>query len=325
MITTLTLNPCIDKTLIVPSFQVGEMNRVSESKIVYAGKGFNVSKGIANLGFETTITGFMYSNDAGIALSSIESAGKGKIHSDCVICPGNLRVNVKVFDEKTRKVTEINEPGVPTNEQFVNKIIHKTVELSKQSSYLILSGSIPPKCPVDIYSQIIKSVKENPANKCQIVLDINGAPLKSVFSQKVEINKLSMPDIIKPNKDEFETLVNKKLQSKEEIKKEAIKIINTFGIKIICVSLGGEGAFISDGKESFFAPTVKNIVVKGTVCAGDSLVAGLVTGLAQNMKLKDAFRRAIASATSCVMQGASSVVSQELLNDIIDRVEINEI
>ena len=134
-----------------------------------------------------------------------------------------------------------------------------------------------------------------------------------------------MPQIIKPNKDEFELLANKKLNSLEEIKTESLKMVKLFDLKIICVSLGGEGAFITDGKVSYFAPPVKNIVVKGTVCAGDSLVAGLVTAIAENLPLKDAFKVAVAAATSCVIQGASAVVSKELLDGLIDRVEINEI
>mgnify|MGYP001077452096 CR=1 FL=1 len=74
------------------------------------------------------------------------------------------------------------------------------------------------------------------------------------------------------------------------------------------------------GNESFFAPPVKNIVVKGTVCAGDSMVAGLVTAFVEKLPLKEAFKRAVASATSCVMQGSSSVVSKETLDEIIDHV-----
>ena len=131
--------------------------------------------------------------------------------------------------------------------------------------------------------------------------------------------------MIKPNKEEFETLVNKKLNSIDEIKIEANKVIKKFGMHIICVSLGGDGAFITDGNESFFAPPVKNIVVKGTVCAGDSMVAGLVTAFVEKLPLKEAFKRAVASATSCVMQGSSSVVSKETLDEIIDRVEVNKI
>lgn len=320
MITTLTLNPCIDKTLIVPSFQIGETNRVSETKIVYAGKGFNVSKGIANLGHQTTATGFLYSEDSEKAIQMIKS-GNNNIHFDCVTCPGSLRVNVKVFDEKTRKVTEINEKGVETNQIYVDQIIEKITNLSKKSCFIILSGSIPPNCPVDVYSQIIHSINKSNSN-CKIILDVSGQPLQKVFEHT---EKVYMPNIIKPNKDEFETLAHKKLNSIEEIKNEAAKMVKSFGLDAICVSLGGDGAFITDGELSLFAPPVKNIVVKGTVCAGDSLVAGLVTSLAEKLPLKEAFRRAVAAATSCVMQGASAVVTKELLDAVVDRVEISEI
>lgn len=321
MITTVTLNPCIDRTLFVSSFQVGETNRVSNTRHVYAGKGFNVSKGIANLGHQTTATGFLYSEDSEKAIREITGNQNENIHFDCIICPGSLRVNIKIFDQQTRKVTELNEQGVETSKNYVDQIIKKVTELSKQSKFLILSGSIPPGCSNDVYCQIIHSVRKS-GSKCSILLDVNGKPLLSVFNSSQE---LGMPDIIKPNKDEFETLTNKKLNSIEEIKNEALKMIKKFNIKIICVSLGGDGAFITNGDISLFAPPVENIVVKGTVSAGDSLVAGLVTSIVEDLPLKNAFKRAVAAATSCVMQGASAVVSKELLEGIIDRVIIREI
>lgn len=320
MFTTITLNPCIDKTIFVPCFKFGDLNHISRSKMVIAGKGFNVSKGIARLGFQTIATGFLYSSDSKDAIQQLENEVPGKITVDCIVCPGHLRVNTKVFDEQTRTVTGLNEPGVETNENYVSQIIEKVGQMAALSNFLIMSGSLPPKCPQDIYLRIIKHVL-NMKVECKIVLDASGAALAAVF----ENNNLAMPYLIKPNRDEFCSLINKTIDSIDDFKSEAIKLIHEKGIKIICISLDSQGALITNGEESYFAPPVKDIIVKGTVCAGDSMVAGLVTGLYNELSLKDAFQRSVASATACVIQEASSVVTNELLMEILPRVEIQSI
>ncbi|OHS97378.1 1-phosphofructokinase [Tritrichomonas foetus] len=308
MITTVTLNPAIDKTVHVPSLEIAQLNRISHVHVVYAGKGINVAKGISHLGHSVTASGFLYSEDIQAATSALEKEG---IIVDFVICPGHTRINTKVFDMKHKNVTELNENGVETSQEYIDSLINKIVDLSKSSKYLILSGSLPPKCPADIYAQLIEKVKPN----CEVILDASNAALSEGIKAK--------PKMIKPNKDELIALVGHDLKNIEEIKNAAIDLVNQ-GIEIVCVSLGHEGAIITDGKASYFAPVV-HVQVKGTVCAGDSMVAGLCVGFSEGLSLKEAFRKGVAAATACVMQEGSQVVTKELLEQVINRVEIQDI
>ena len=43
MILTVTMNPCIDKTVYLDELEVGAYNRVKNTRIDVAGKGLNVS------------------------------------------------------------------------------------------------------------------------------------------------------------------------------------------------------------------------------------------------------------------------------------------
>ena len=64
MILTLTLNPCIDKTIYLDQLEVGSYNRVKSTREDLAGKGLNVSIVLNNLGEDTLCKGFNFKRTA---------------------------------------------------------------------------------------------------------------------------------------------------------------------------------------------------------------------------------------------------------------------
>lgn len=60
MITTISLNPSIDRTVNVEKFVPGGLNRVVSAHSVAAGKGINVALTASALGVASECIGFMY-------------------------------------------------------------------------------------------------------------------------------------------------------------------------------------------------------------------------------------------------------------------------
>jgi 1-phosphofructokinase len=56
MITTFTLNPCIDRMLYIEDFHENQVNRVGTVKTYAGGKGINVSRVLKILGSDTLIS-----------------------------------------------------------------------------------------------------------------------------------------------------------------------------------------------------------------------------------------------------------------------------
>ena len=53
MITTLTMNPCVDHTVSIHDFRIGETNRVENTRRDVGGKGVNVSVALHQMGLPT--------------------------------------------------------------------------------------------------------------------------------------------------------------------------------------------------------------------------------------------------------------------------------
>ncbi|CAA7600112.1 tagatose-6-phosphate kinase/1-phosphofructokinase/sedoheptulokinase [Acididesulfobacillus acetoxydans] len=308
MITTLTLNPAVDKTSVVAGLTFGGLNRVQETMQSPGGKGINVSKALTRLGTNTLVLGI----SAGDTGKWIERYLQEKnIPYDFVQGSGQTRTNLKVFDQSTETITEFNESGSPVDRKMIDEIIQKARQYAEQSEFLVLGGSVPAGVREDIYSELISSLKD----KVKIVLDADGA----LLAQGIEAS----PCIIKPNVYELEKLFNRKLESEEEIL-ACGKTLLRKGIAKVVISMGAAGSLLVSDEGCYKVLPVK-VPVKSTVGAGDSMVAGFLHGLSRGRKVAEALRLAAACATAAVMTEGSETFAVEVLESVLPDIQVQEV
>ena len=309
MITTVSLNPSIDRTIEVAQFTVGGLNRVAKQTDVAAGKGTNVAIVTAALGMESECIGFMYHEGGKLFEKRLSDSGAA---CDFVWCEGAVRVNVKVFDRSKGEITEINQSGSGVNDLQLSEMTELVKKHAMQADYLILTGSLPPGCPADYYRILAETAAQ--AN-CRVILDADGDRLVHGLKAK--------PFLIKPNRYELEMLTGKQLPEIEDILKAAEEII-AGGVGIVAVSMGGEGALICDGSQAYLAHGVK-IDVKSTVAAGDSMIAGLASGFEKGYDLPEAFRMGVAAATVRCMTPPEEMIGPGAVKEMMERIHMEKI
>ena len=309
MITSISLNPSIDRTLTVENFTAGGLNRVLSTSDVAAGKGINVALTVSALGLDSECIGFMYRDSASLFEKRLMVNSTAY---DFIWCDGSARTNIKVFDRAAGVVTELNASGAPVNEEELAQMVELVTRHAEDSDYLVLSGSTPPGCPEDFYRTLINAVE---GLGCRCVLDADGARLKYGLEAR--------PFMIKPNRFELETMTGSRLDSLADIRDAARKYID-MGVEVVAVSLGADGAMILEGDNALYAPKL-NIEVKSTVGAGDSMVAGLVAGFMGENELEDAFRMGIACATARCMTEGYRIVDRTVYKALMDMVKIERI
>ena len=309
MITTVCLNPAIDRSISIAEFTYGGMNRVKSVRNDAGGKGVNVAVTLARLGLETSCLSFLHKNGGKEIENRLISSG---VSSAGVWLDGALRTNIKLLDQSKNIVTEINESGAPVGEADLKKMSELIFHHAQDSDFLVLSGSLPPGCPVDYYRTLIEAAE---GTNCRCVLDADSARLTEGLKAR--------PYLIKPNQYELELLVGRPLSSIEETKGAALSLVDQ-GVSIVAVSMGADGALITDGRETLYAPRLQ-VDVRSTVGAGDAMIAGLTAGCLAELPLSEIFIKGVACATASVMTEGTQLIEKAVYKSLIDQVEIKSI
>lgn len=313
MIVTVTLNPAIDRTIVVEEINKKDVTRVEKTRRDAAGKGINVSKVIASLGGNTICSGFLAGENGKFMIEKLSKLG---IKTDFVWIDGETRENIKIQESFKNKVIEINEKGPSIVQKDLQKIEKKLDLLLHKGDILVLAGSVPIGVPTEIYHKLI--VKYNNLGIITI-LDTSLELLKQSLSAK--------PKIIKPNLYELSKLLDKELDKEEDIILEAQKLCNQ-GIEEVIVSLGKEGSLYVN-KDLVYKVLPPSLKVKSTVGAGDSYLAGFTYAIDQGYDLerKLKFASSVASA-SCMVEGTNpgensdidSLIQQTTLDNIKNKI-----
>lgn len=260
MVYTVTFNPAVDYVVRAKSLVAGATNRSDSEEIYFGGKGINVSTVLSELGIKSKALGFV----AGFTGDAIEKGiAEKNIETDFVhLKKGFSRINVKI---KASEETELNGQGPEITEQAVGELFKKLDE-TKDGDTLVLAGSIPSTMPSDIYERILE---RQSGKNIRIVVDATKELLLKVLKYR--------PFLIKPNNFELGEIFGRPLTTIEEIIEHAAKL-REMGAKNVLVSMAGEGAVLLDDDGRTHICGVCRGVVKNSVGAGDSMVAGFIAG-----------------------------------------------
>ena len=307
MIITVTLNPAIDKTLLIKNLTLGTVNRVDSLIYDIGGKGINVSKVLKNFGIDSICTGFL-----GGILEDIfkKELDKREIKHNFISVKGDTRTNTKIVDIENKVYTDINEPGPQITKEELNEFIEMFRSMCHDGDIVILAGGVSPSIPKNIYGTLTSIAK---GNGSRVILDAEGELLEEGIKEK--------PHIIKPNEHELKTLLNIDIKDKKDILKGA-KLIRDLGIERVLVSLGEKGAMYVTEEEDLEAQGLK-VPVKGTVGAGDSMVAALVYSMVNKLNAKETLAFAQASGAASVMLEGTEACTIEQVKSLLNQAEAN--
>lgn len=300
MIYSITFNPALDYIVRVDDLKLGEVNRTSYEEIYAGGKGINVSIVLKNLGYESVALGFI----AGFTGDEIERRVKllGCETNFIKLKEGMSRINVKL---KSKEESEINGQGPKIEEEYIEKLYEK-IDTLKTEDILVLAGSIPKTLPKDIYEIILERL----SNKgIKFIVDATGELLLKVLKYN--------PFLIKPNHNELADLFNVEIKGEEDIIKYA-KELRKMGARNVLVSRAAEGAILVNEKDEILIANVPKGKLVNSVGAGDSMVAGFISGYLKNNSFREGFAMGVATGSaSAFSEGLAKMEKvEELLKEI---------
>jgi 6-phosphofructokinase 2 len=125
--------------------------------------------------------------------------------------------------------------------------------------------------------------------------------------------------LVKPNLRELEHIVGRKIEEEQQQADMAREIIGQKKTQAVLLSLGASGALLVSEEVSrrIASPVVP---IRSRVGAGDSMVAGLVLGLAQGRSLEEAALYGVAAGSAAVMTPGSELCRREDTERIFRRM-----
>ncbi|HMQ56886.1 MAG TPA: 1-phosphofructokinase [Anaerolineae bacterium] len=308
-IATVTLNPAIDRTVSIPNFKAGAVNRVEREQSDAGGKGVNVASVLADYGLAVAVTGFLGEENT---LIFERLFAQKKIEDRFVRIAGRTRTGIKIIDEITQETTDLNFPGQAPTSDNVAQLFQIVEELTADCQWFVLAGSLPAGVSPEIYGELVTLIKSKGR---AVALDTSGPALHQALP--------AGPSLIKPNNFELQEYVGRPLESQAAIIFAAQALLAE-GIETVVVSMGAQGAIFVAADEIVSAKPPQ-VVVKSTVGAGDAMVSGTVAGKAQGLSLAECARLGTAFSVSAISQVGSGLPSPEMVEQFKQQVVIHQL
>ncbi|MBE5736909.1 MAG: 1-phosphofructokinase family hexose kinase [Clostridiales bacterium] len=303
MILTICPNPSIDCTIELDSLNVGKLNRVDNKVETYSGKALNVAVGIARLGEKSLATGFMFDKHARLFEQVLDREG---VEHDFVYNSGSARTNYKIIDKRSM-LTEINDKGERVMEFKQEELIEKVAKISPDYEIAVMSGSLPKGVDPSFYGKVVEQIPSH----VKLILDTEKANMLSALGSREVF-------MVKPNLRELEEFTGKDIHSLQDMVSASKKYLDR-GVKYVLVSLGAEGAVLTDGTDSYFCKSA-SVAVNSTVGAGDSMVAASCVGISKGVPMQEILRMAAAAGTAAVTTSGTNLFYRDKYNEIYSKI-----
>lgn len=304
MIYTVTLNPSIDYVIKVDNLTKGKVNRVSEEHVYPGGKGINVTRILKSLDNDNIALGFVSGFTGDYIVNSLKDLN---LKSEFIkVKEGFTRINVKI---KSNEETEINGQGPKISEEEL-KEFYAIIDRLVDGDILILSGSIPSCLDEKLYEKIMERVN---SKDIKVVVDATKNLLLNVLKYR--------PFLIKPNNHELAEMFDVELKSTEDVIFYARKL-KEMGAQNVLISMGGDGALLVSEDNEVFISTVAKGEVVNSVGAGDSMVAGFVSGYLKTGSYEEALRLGAASGGATAF--SSDLASREFIDKLVKEINVEK-
>ncbi len=289
MIVTVTLNAAMDRTLLVPNFQLGQRHRASLGFASAGGKGVNVARALRRLGVPVIATGFAGGRTGVHIADGLTEEG---ILNDFVRIEGESRTSLALLDPIADRYTEINEWGPEVTEEELAALREKLGYLTQSASYVVFAGSLPRNVPTDFYGEIIRELSRR---QVLVVLDVEGDALR----QGVEAE----PHLVAPNIREAEGLVGHEFSGDGDTAAGLEEIAELGARNVLITDEAGCFALVRDGSQAkrvrAAAPRLEAV---STIGAGDTLLAGFLAARVEGRSVEDSVRHAVAVGAASVLE-----------------------
>ena len=283
-IRTLTLNPAFDLHYRMQAFHVGHENYAQSVTRDAGGKGINTARALTVNGVKCTAFTVLGRDNAA---EFEQKLCADRLPYRAVYVPGAIRENMTIHPAGAPETRiSLDQFFVPpdTLDQLRTRL-----RPAADDCVLAVGGRIPQGLEVD---HVIGFLTELTRLGTRLVLDSNSMTADSL--RRVH------PMLIKPNQSELAALCRDLDADPRDPAACAVRMVREGLAEQVLITLGGDGAWYSDGCRAVHvtAPKIRPV---STIGAGDSVIAGFLAAWVLSAPIDEALRTAISWGTAACM------------------------
>ena len=295
-IVTLTLNPALDVTAAAEHVRPTDKIRCTEPRFDPGGGGINVARVAQRLGAEVAAI-FPSGGATGESLESL--LAREGVTAVAVRMAPRTRESIVIDERATGLQYRFVFPGPVLPPDVLDGLVERVSDALGAGAYLVVSGSLPPELDVSFLERL-RALCD--AKGARMLVDTSGKHLRSPAVRGAYL--------LKPNVEELETAMGKKLESDDAQIEAARLLLAEGGIEIMVVSRGDKGALLVTAREQEIIPAIA-VPVCSAVGAGDSMMAAIAVGLARALPLREAVRFGVAAGAAALMTPGTELARRE--------------
>ncbi|HEY2860095.1 MAG TPA: hexose kinase, partial [Terracidiphilus sp.] len=226
MILTLTLNPAVDRTVLVDKLVFEDRGYIHSHTEVAGGRGVNASHVLHAFGAKTLA---LLTSGGEIGKRMEQGLSGMGFPYETVRVKAESRSNLTISDRQGLTI-KLNERGVALESDEIQTIMKLVEARLPRARWLMICGSLQPGIPPHLYCEIIQMAKRRGV---KTLLDTDGDALNHALEAK--------PTVIKPNQQEAERLLGRAIITRSQ-SLEAMDRIRAMGPEMVILSMGSRGA-----------------------------------------------------------------------------------
>jgi 1-phosphofructokinase/tagatose 6-phosphate kinase len=309
VIVTVTLNAAMDRTLLVPNFNLGHRHRASQAVASAGGKGVNVARALRGLGVPVVATGFVGGRTGTQIGDDLTNEG---ILNDFVRIGGESRTSSAVLDPIADQYTEINEWGPEVTAGELERLQEKLEYLTQGAEFVVFAGSLPRKVEPDFYAEMIRDLNRR---QVLVVLDTEGEPLRHGVEAE--------PHLVAPNVQEAEALVGHEFNDEADLAVGLEEIAERGARNVLITHDEGCVALLRDGGEPHrLRAAAPRLEAVSTIGAGDTLLAGFLAARVAGKSPEEALRAGVATGAASVLEPGPGRFDPKSVADVASLVQV---
>ena len=285
MILSVTLNPCLDKTLTVPPWRPGDNVRGTAVRHVVGGKGNNVARALTRLGRTARPATFL----GGPVGKLCEELLRGADQLDPLVVStaAATRTILTIRTEGTDDQTAFFDPDPTVTADEADRLYRALDEaMAAGVELLTLSGSSPGETTHHLYSDLIALAR---SRRIPVFLDTYGPALRAVWG--------FWPEVVQLNRREAAGYLEKPGPLSDDDVFGLLGDWARHGVQIGIVT-DGPGPVLIQARGERYRVRPPTVTAINPIGSGDCLLAGLADGWLAGMETTALLRHGIGCAVA---------------------------